>query len=291
MEDCFFRAEGPADDAGRQLFAAQEHCVGPWSAQAMHGGPPSALLVRACERAAGLTGAPWQGEDGDDPTADEPTPSEPTADEPVALRASIDFFAPVPQGPVEVTARVVRPGRRITLAESVLRSGGREVLHARVWLVRGTAPGAPGTPESARPDTPVPAPENCPPGLTSWDFPYRRALDWRTVSGDPEGPGDAAVWARQKRPLVDGEEPSGLQRAVLVADSGNGLSAALDWSAWMFVNVDLDVHLAQPFEGRWVLLDAATRYTAAGSALATSVLRDWHGVVGAAAQTLVVLPR
>lgn len=291
MEDAFFRAEGPADAEGRQLFAAQEHCIGPWSAQAMHGGPPSALLVRACERAAGLTATVWQGEDGAGPTAGRPTADGPTADEPVALRASIDFFAAVPHGPVEVTAQVVRPGRRITLAESVLRSSGREVLHARVWLVRGTAPGAPGTPEPARPDAPVPGPDDCPPGLHSWQFPYRRALDWRTVSGDPEGPGDAAVWARQKHPLVDGEEPSGLQRAVLVADSGNGISAALDWSAWMFVNVDLDVHLARPFEGRWVLLDAVTRYTAAGSALATSGLRDGHGVVGAAAQTLVVLPR
>jgi hypothetical protein len=247
----------------------------------MHGGPPSALRVRACARAAGLTASPWQREDG----------AEPVADEPVALRTSIDFFAPVPHGPVEVTARVVRPGRRITLAEGMLRSGGREVLHARVWLVRGTAPGAPDTPEPPRPDAPVPAPADCPTGLAGWHFPYRRALDWRTVSGDPEGPGDAAVWARQKHPLVDAEEPSGLQRAVLVADSGNGISAALDWSAWMFVNVDLDVHLARPFEGRWVLLDAATRYTAAGSALATSVLRDGHGVVGAGAQTLVVLPR
>lgn len=90
---------------------------------------------------------------------------------------------------------------------------------------------------------------------------------------------------------MDDEEPSGLQRAILVADSGNGISAALDWDRWMFVNVDLDVHLARPFEGSWVLLDAGTRYTSAGSALAGSVLRDRHGVVGAGAQTLVVVPR
>jgi acyl-coenzyme A thioesterase PaaI-like protein len=268
VDDCFFSAEGPVDEAGRQSFAAQPSCVGPWSDAAMHGGPPSALLVRACEQAA-PAGTP----------------------ELVALRASIDFFAPVPCAPVEVVARVVRPGRRITLAEAMLSAGGREVLHARVWLVRRLAPDAAPTPELPRDDPPVPEPDACPPSMQSWQFPYSRALEWRTVSGAPEAAGDAAVWARPRFPLVDAEEPSGLQRAVLVADSGNGISAALDWDRWMFVNVDLDVHLARPFEGPWVLLDARTRYTAEGSALATSVLRDRHGVAGAGAQTLVVVPR
>jgi acyl-coenzyme A thioesterase PaaI-like protein len=278
VEDCFFSAEGPVDGNGRQAFAAQPSCVGPWSDDAMHGGPPSALLVRACEQAAGIAVAPWAGDDA-------------TGPEPVALRASVDFFGPVPYAPVEVTARVVRPGRRITLAEAMLSSGGREVLHARVWLVRRPAPDAPPTPELPRDDPPHPAPDDCPPTLQRWQFPYSRALEWRVVSGDPEAPGDAAVWARQRFPLVHGEDPSGLQRAILVADSGNGISAALDWDRWIFVNVDLDVHLARPFAGPWVLLDAGTRYTSAGSALATSQLRDRHGVVGAGAQTLVVVPR
>lgn len=244
----------------------------------MHGGPPSALLVRACERAAGITeddAAPAPAGDGSGL---------------VALRASLDFFGPVPFAPVEVAARVVRPGRRITLAEASLTCRGREALHARVWLVRTAADDAP-TPEPPRDDPPMPGPQDCPPGLTGWSFPYSRALEWRRASGDAEGPGDAALWARQRIPLVDAEEPTGLQRAVLVADSGNGISAALDWSRWTFVNVDLDVHLARPFRGPWVLLDAATRYTAAGSALATSTIRDASGVVGAGAQTLVVLPR
>lgn len=295
MDDCFFRAEGPVDGDGRQTLAAQPSCVGPWSDDAMHGGPPSALLVRACEQAAGVVATAWTGEGAPDgPAADGRGTGGSGAGgsgELVALRASIDFFAPVPYAPVEVTARVIRPGRRITLAEAMLVAGGREVLHARVWLVRRPAADAPPSPELPRDDTVVPAPEDSPATMDRWRFPYSRALDWHIVSGDPEGPGDAAVWARQRFPLVDGEEPSGLQRAVLVADSGNGISAALDWDRWMFVNVDLDVHLARPFAGPWVLLDAGTRYTSAGSALATSQLRDRRGVVGAGAQTLVVLPR
>lgn len=91
--------------------------------------------------------------------------------------------------------------------------------------------------------------------------------------------------------VVAGDEPSGLQRAVLTADSGNGISAALDWERWSFVNVDLDVHLSRPLQGEWVLLDASSRYEATGTGLAVSDLGDERGPVGRGAQTLVVSPR
>ncbi len=77
---------------------------------------------------------------------------------------------------------------------------------------------------------------------------------------------------------------------MLIADSGNGLSSELDWAQWSFLNVDLDVHLARPLLGEWVLLDAVTQLGAHGSALARSTISDRHGVVGAGLQTLVVAP-
>ena len=51
----------------------------------------------------------------------------------------------------------------------------------------------------------------------------------RTASptGTPfKGPG--AVWFRLAHPLVQGEAPSPYQRVAVAADSGNGISAALD---------------------------------------------------------------
>jgi hypothetical protein len=115
-------------------------------------------------------------------------------------------------------------------------------------------------------------------------------MEWRHVSGDPGGPGDAAAWARPRIPLLPGEPLTGLQRAVLVADSGNGISAALDWDRWSFVNIDLVVHLSRGLVGDWVLLDARTRYEPGGTGLATSVLHDERGIVGTGAQTLLVSP-
>jgi acyl-coenzyme A thioesterase PaaI-like protein len=285
----------PGESAGGSTGELTEHlvadqaCTGPWSARTMHGGPPAALLVRACERAIAAVANGGSGTSGSGDAGAGLT----------ALRASIDFIAPVPVGEVTVRSRVLRGGRRISLAEAVLVAGHREVLHARTWLLRTEAArydgdqegdqvaGAPAEQRGA----PRPGPQECPLALTQWAFPYARATEWRRVSGDPDGPGDAAAWARPRIPLVVGESPTGLQRAVLVADSGNGISAALDWDRWSFVNVDLVVHLSRPLAGDWVLLDARTRYEPGGTGLATSVLSDEAGVVGTGAQTLLVSPR
>jgi hypothetical protein len=255
----------PISDDDRR-YRGEQACVGPWSPELMHGGPPSALLVRACERAAAgaVRGV-------------------------VAVRASMEFLSAVPAGDVEVSARVVREGRRITLTQAALAVAGREVMHARVWHVRPAetpTPVVPGEGSPTRPPLPAAAA-----ALTSWTFPYARAMEWRLVEGDAAGPGPAAIWSRARIPIVAGREPSGLQRAVLTADSGNGVSASLDWERWSFVNIDLDVHLSRPLIGEWVLLDAVTRYEATGTALATSTLSDEHGPVGRGAQTLVVNAR
>ena len=83
-------------------------------------------------------------------------------------------------------------------------------------------------------------------------------MEWRAVRGGMDVPGPAAVWARQRVPLVDGEEPSGLQRLFAVADSGNGVSNYLDPRKWWFINSELTVHLRRPPAGEWIGLDAVT---------------------------------
>jgi acyl-coenzyme A thioesterase PaaI-like protein len=287
VTDAFFT---PLSRDGRR-YRGEEACAGPWSEELMHGGPPSALLVRTAERAAADSvsrdAVPGEAVPGE-AVAGDAVPGD-TVPGLVALRASVDFLSPVPVGVVEVSARVVRRGRRITLTEAVLAAAGREVLHARVWHVRlaeRPTPALDPAPAARRP-----SPDRLQPALESWEFPYARSLEWRLVHGDPVGPGPAAVWSRTRIPVVDGDQPSGLQRAVLTADSGNGLSASLDWNAWSFVNIDLDVHLSRPLVGEWVLLDAATRYEPTGTALAASALADEQGPVGRAAQTLIVTPR
>ena len=202
----------------------------------------------------------------------------------IALRLATDFVGPVPVAEVEVRARVVRAARSAVLATVTVAAGGRDCLVSRLWFVRDADTSAQAP--AFGPEVELPAGR---PGLDA-EFGYGASLEWRRMSGGLLEPGPGSAWARPATALFDGYEWGGLARAVLVADSGNGLSSELDWTRWSFLNVDLDVHLARPLLGEWVLLDAATQLGPHGSALARSTISDRHGVVGAGLQTLVVAP-
>lgn len=239
---------------------AADASAGPWDPRLQHGGPPSALLVRAAERLAGTQ-----------------------RDDLVAVRYAAEFVGPVPVADVAVSARVVRAARSGVLVALTLSALERVCLEARVWLVRDAdTAGVAAAPR----DTPVPADAR---GLGA-SFPYADSIEWRSEHGSLAEPGPATMWARPRIPLIDGEALTGLQRAVLIGDSASGVSAELDWAQWSFLNVDLDVHLARPVQGEWIRMDASTQLGAHGSALARSTLSDVAGPVGATAQTLVLAP-
>jgi Thioesterase-like superfamily len=97
------------------------------------------------------------------------------------------------------------------------------------------------------------------------------------------------VWMRARVPIVDGEEPGPLERVLVAADSGNGVSAALDWRTHLFINTELTVHLMRPLEGDWLCLDAVTRVDGLG--VTETALWDEQGRIGRAAQALLVRRR
>jgi hypothetical protein len=111
------------------------------------------------------------------------------------------------------------------------------------------------------------------------------------VSGAFGEPGPACAWTRMRYPLVPDEEPSPLERVLVVADSGSGLSGLLAASAWYFINPELTVHLHREPAGEWICLDAHTTISAGGTGLATSVLSDRVGPAGVGAQSLLIRPR
>jgi hypothetical protein len=134
------------------------------------------------------------------------------------------------------------------------------------------------------PDEEAPMPEQLQSG-------YLRAVEWRPVRGGFLDPGPAAAWTRLRMPVVEGEEPSGLERLLAVADSGNGISGVLDMKEWWFINPELTVHLEREPRGEWVCLDASTSIAPGGAGLATSTLSDLEGPVARGAQTLYVAKR
>jgi len=206
---------------------------------------------------------------------------------------TLEILRPVPIGVVTVEAEVVRPGRSVQMIEAVLRGeDGAELIKARAWRIRRaeieisdeveTTPAAPPGPEQGS------EPEFF---STGQSVGYHTAMQWRSVGGGFREPGPATVWMRMGCELVAGEEPTPLQRTLVAADVGNGISAVLDWQRYLFINVDLSVHLERLPEGEWVCVDAVTLPQRSGIGTAESVLSDQSGRIGRAAQALMIAER
>jgi hypothetical protein len=254
----FFEPTGPGS------FLATGATAGPWSPDAQHGGPPSALAARELEM------------------------HEPDGTMRLA-RVSVDILRPVPLGPLTATTQTLRPGKRVALLQTVLESGGQQVLVARGWRI-ARDPSAPviskdvGVP-------PIPAAQKEPrfPGGSPGG--YLAEIEWRFETGNFDEPGPCQAWARPRIPLLPGEELSPMSRALLLADSGNGISMALDPRAYIFINVDLIVILQRDPVGEWLLMDAVTTMGGTGTGLAETRLSDTAGEVGIGVQSLLVSPR
>jgi hypothetical protein len=176
------------------------------------------------------------------------------------------------------------------MLETVLEADGQEVAHARGWRIALPGGPLPVTAESAPPPIPdeQPGPTFAGANLDG----YLTEIDWRFVEGVSfDTPGPAVVWARPRLTLVAGEETTPMCRALLVSDSGSGVSAVLDATKFMFINVDLTVVLHRDPVGEWLLLDAATTIGDQGAGLTQTTLSDQDGHCGAAVQTLMVTPR
>ena len=261
MAGAFYERDG-------DLFCASELTRGPWDPGTQHAGPPAALLGHALE---GL----------------------PETEEFQVGRVTFEILRPLPIGAVRVAARVARPGRRVQMLEAELSDAGGEVLmRARAWRLRTAALDLPAA--AVRADAPPPPPEEAVEKdffPTGQEHGYHSAMEVRFVTGGFIEPGPATVWLRMRRPLVGGEEPTPLQRTLVVADVGNGVSASLDFRRYLFINVDLTVQLERLPRGEWIGIDAVTLPQPTGVGVSDSVLYDREGRIGRALQTLLVSER
>lgn len=261
MPEAFYEQRG-----GGQ-YVATELTRGPWDPGAQHAGPPSALLGREIERLEGSEAFR-------------------------VGRVVFEILRQVPIGPVRVETRVLRPGRKVRLVEASLMVEASEVMRATAWQLRRTELDLPA--EATAED---PAPRGPEEGWTPEFFPtgqeigYQTGMEWKAVAGAFLELGPATVWLRMRQPLVVGEEPTPLQRALIAADVGNGISGVLDYRHFVFINVDLTVHFERMPVGEWVCVDAVTRPKPSGIGTAESVLSDQGGRIGRAAQSLLIAQR
>lgn len=250
-------------------FASTVHTGGPWDPMLQHAGPPSALMTRAIENAPGA----WPA---------------------TVTRVTVDILGPVPVAELDLRVEVLRSGRSVELVQAELANDGRVAARATAWRVRRSELELPDLPDDhdnpAGDDVP-PMPGEATPLPEGWGGGYLHAMEWRQSRGNWGPPGAAAVWGRMRYPLVPDEQPSGLQRVMAIADSGNGVSYVLPFESWFFINPDLTVHLQAAPAGEWICLDARTRVDAAGFGLASSRLFDQDRLVARGAQTLYIGPR
>ena len=254
----------PLDDDSLQSTAATES---PWDTRQQHGGPPTALLARAVERAV------------DD------------VDLQVA-RFTADFLGPIPQGRVRTEVEVVRPGQRITMLRARLLVDERPAVAATAWCIRRT-PDSTADLETRTAAPPLPAEQPRGaffPGLSP-EWGYGRSIDWRFVSGDSVEPGPVVVWTRLRVPLVLGEPTTGVQRLLVVADSTNGVSGEVPMAQWLFIPPTMTATVQRAPEGDWMLLDASSTTGPDGIGLATGRMSDDRGPLAVVTQPLLVAPR
>ncbi|HEX6310231.1 MAG TPA: thioesterase family protein [Acidimicrobiia bacterium] len=258
--DALFHLDATA--GGRDRFVPTELTRGPWDPGAMHGGAPAALLARAVERF-------------------EPGPASHVA------RVTVDLLRPVPLEPVEVRARMLRPGKKVQIVEASLVAREAEVVRMTALRLREADLALPEA--AAREDRLEPGPGQARQYDDEGPLDFGHAVDMSLAHGSWEKRGPAAVWFRLAVPVVAGESASPLSRVMAAADFGNGISSSLDWNeGWTFVNPDLTVYLHRLPATEWVGVDAVTWPEGRGIAVAEARLYDERGRIGRSVQSLLL---
>jgi acyl-Coa thioesterase superfamily protein/acyl-CoA thioesterase superfamily protein len=257
-------AESIFEPSGDGRFIPTEAALGPWTDQALHGGPPTMLLAREVERF-------------------------PADQEMFVSRLTVELLRPVGRVPLDVRARLVRPGRKVQLVETSLWNDESEVARATALRIRRASIKVPSSSEV--PPRPEPASQQ------PWTGSWRPGHAYHVLGVEVRGPtlgeeaGPGWAWFRLKLPLVPGEEPSPLLRVRAAADFPNGISYVVNPRKVTFVNPDLSVFVIRPPVDEWVLVDARTWLEPGGTGMAEGALYDRHGRIGRSVQSLIVEAR
>ena len=239
---------------------------GPWDAGHQHAGPPTALVCRAIERAGQAHGLGH------------------------LARLTANLIRPVPIGRLVVEVMTDYVGRNAGHFSAHLLAGDKEVGRFTALMQREGALELPADLPGHPLPTLAPGPEASPLAVfpfASAQTGYADLVESRAARGTMFS-GPCAIWFRLRHPLLAGEAPSAYQRVAVAADSGNGVSAVLDFRRHSFVNSDLTIHLLRRPVGEWICLDARTHLADNGCGLAESALYDTQGLIGRSLQSLAV---
>lgn len=249
---------------------ATEWCRSPWDRHSSHGGPMAILSARLSETIPSL--APM-------------TP----------VRMSMDLMGRVPlHAPLLASTRILREGRRVQLVQVELTDeSGTTMVTSRILRIRTADVELP--PDVADfegdrrgpelPSSPTPTPPRSRKLIAFNNDGIEFASAHRTFG---EGAGPNHMWCRLAVPVVAGETPTAFERAAAASDFGNGMSSALPFEGWLFINNDVTLVLHRLPVGEWVHLQSSTFVEPSGSGASDCVLSDRLGRIGRTHQILLV---
>ena len=264
MIDCLYRRL-PAD-GGLPVFDSTDGTRSNWDPEIQHGSPPLALMTKLIEELAADSGLR-------------------------VGRLTLDILGAIPVSTVRARAWVQRPGSRISMMAAEMLAtrpdgGERAVARVTAWLL-ATSDTSDTTvdryPRLVEGDA-VPVPH-------SWADAkgYLETVRWRKqLVAEGETP---VAWLSPLVPVVDSEPATNLQRLAMVADSVNGVGAALDPEKFVFMNTDTVVHLHRLPSGNDFGLRARGSIGPDGIGVTTADVFDRQGFIGTVAQTLLVQRR
>ncbi|MFG1931967.1 thioesterase family protein [Mycobacterium sp. NPDC048908] len=264
MIDCLYRRLG--SDGELQTFESTDGTRSNWDPEIQHGSPPLALLTKLIEELAADSGLR-------------------------VGRLTLDILGAIPVSTVRARAWVERPGSRISMmAAEMLASKPdateRPVARVTAWLLATTDTADATTdryPPLVEGDS-IPVPHSWH-GATG----YLETVRWRTQRlADGQ---TSEAWLSPLVPVVDSEPVTDLQRLAMVADSVNGVGAALDPEKFVFMNTDTVVHLHRLPSGQDFGLRARGSIGPDGIGVTTADVFDRQGFIGTVAQTLLVQRR
>jgi hypothetical protein len=254
---------------GEGRWRSSELTRGPWHPEHQHAGPPIALVARQVERAASALGLLH------------------------VARLTANLLRPIPIAELSVAVQTEYAGRNAAHFSATLSSGGKEVARFTALAQREAELAIP----ESLPGHPLPQAPKLPDASAPAQFPFGQSftgypdlVECRTAEGRFfRGP--CAIWFRLRRPLITGEQPTAIERVAVAADSGNGISAILDFQRFVFVNSDLTIHLLRRPLGEWICIQAQTLLGPSSSGIAEARIYDTRGLVGRSVQSLALRRR
>jgi hypothetical protein len=206
------------------------------------------------------------------------------------VRVAIEIPRPVPIGRLRLETSVRRSGRSVSaIVGQLFDEDDKLVMNAEALALSRV--------ELAIPAPRPPMDELLPSEAAPIEFPfqdsrpgYASGMELRFARGT-FGEGDVMAWMRMRLPLLGDGDPSPLERTLIAADSGNGVSQRVSPFDYTFLNADLTVTIHHPAEGEWIGMAARTDFDVDGIGVADTRLYDALGPIGRGIQTLLIRKR